>query len=144
LAAEREELKCEPMHSCRCRNVMPGGLPRILCDIVRQTMCTEKLQIHATGLECLPSSMHAFTSSCHQRLSLDSVPPCHLTSQRASNCTIRFVLFLYKTRCPQFRQRIGSPRLSCTSPSQSPHVYDTAREWMSMAEESTVCDVCGA
>lgn len=36
--------------------------------------------------------------------------------------TYRFVLCLYNTRCPQFLHRIGSPRFSGTSWSQSPHL----------------------
>jgi hypothetical protein len=37
-------------------------------------------------------------------------------------CTYRFVRCLYSTRWPQLRHRIGSPRFSGTSLSQSPHL----------------------
>jgi len=36
-----------------------------------------------------------------------------------------FVLSLYKTRCPQLTQRIGSPLFSWTLEAQSPQVYWT-------------------
>ncbi|UPX10819.1 uncharacterized protein EKO05_0001457 [Ascochyta rabiei] len=45
---------------------------------------------------------------------------CH--AHRASNCTMRLVLCLYRTRCPHCLQRIGSPRFRGTSWSQSPHL----------------------
>ena len=41
---------------------------------------------------------------------------------RKKEKTHRLVRCLYKTRCPQFLHRMGSPRLSVTTESQSPHV----------------------